>query len=337
MDKDEVVFYTPGTVGGSVINVAGNYIVQGGGDEGANAEHMPRQADRALRVKALEHSEAKSFRTEPRQRLDHISPSSEGHPFPTLLPFNDAAVDLISSCFTGRVEDLQFIFDALGSPTGSVPARCAIWGMPGLGKSQLGLKYAHSSFESGRHTHIFAISATTVEKLTRGLAGVLELVQHPARYNPDQSVQLTAARHCFENSEKHGFVNWLIIFDNATSETVAFLRLHLPRHNANGSILITTRTLEIAEALTAVAGQQHPIVELKALSLIQSAELLLNKAGIPSTAALDLESAQELVQRIGCLPLAVDQAGAFMKQNRFSSADRLNNLYNEQGSKEVSA
>ncbi|KZP24455.1 hypothetical protein FIBSPDRAFT_693533, partial [Athelia psychrophila] len=201
----------------------------------------------------------------------------EGHPLPS---FNDAAVDLISSCFTGRHEDVQFIANAFASPTGSAPPRCAIWGMPGLGKSQLVLKYAHSSFESGRHTHIFAISATTVEKLTQGLTGVLELVQHPARHNPDQSMQLTAARHCFEHSEKYGFVQWLIIFDNATSETVAFLRLHFPRQNANGSILITTRTLEIAEALTTVAGQQHPICKLNALSLIQSAELLLKKAGI---------------------------------------------------------
>ncbi|KZP17599.1 TPR-like protein [Athelia psychrophila] len=272
---------------------------------------------------------------ETRQRLDHIGASFEVHPLPSLLPFNDAPVDLISSCFTGRHEDLKFIADALSSPTGRAPARCAIWGMPGLGKSQLGLKYAHSSFESGRHTHIFAISATTVEKLNRGLVGVLNLVQHPERHNSDQAAQLTAARHCFEHSEKYGFVQWLIIFDNATSETVAFLRLHLPRQNANGSIFITTRTLEIAEALTNVAGQQHPICELKALSPMQSAELLLKTAGIPSSAAVDIDSAQKLVKRMGYLPLAVEQAGALMKQNGFSSADRLNNLYDQHGSGEI--
>ncbi|KZP17605.1 TPR-like protein [Athelia psychrophila] len=308
MDKYEVVFNTPGTVGGSVINIAGNYIVHGG-DEGAHAEHM-HQMDRALKVQAF----------------------TEGHPLPS---FNDAPVDLISSCFTGRREDVQCIANAFASPTGSAPARYAIWGMPGLGKSQLGLKYAHSSFESGRHTHIFAISATTVEKLTQGLTGVLELVQHSARHNPDQSVQLTAARHCFEHPEKYGFVQWLIIFDNATSETVSFLRQHLPRQNANGSILITTRTLEIARALTNVAGQQHPICELKALSPIQSAELLLKTAGIPTSAALDLESAKKLVERMGCLPLAVAQAGALMKQNGFKSADRLNNLYDQHGLGEI--
>ncbi|KZP24344.1 TPR-like protein [Athelia psychrophila] len=308
MDKYAVEFNTPGTVGGSVINIAGNYIVHGG-DEGAHAEHM-HQMGRALKVQAF----------------------TEDHPLPS---FNDAPVDLISSCFTGRHQDVQFIANTFASPTGRTPARYAIWGMPGLGKSQLSLKYAHSSFESGRHTHIFAISATTVEKLTRGLVEVLNLVRHPERYNSDQAAQLTAARQCLEHSEQYGFVEWLIIFDNATSETVAFLLQHFPRQNANGSILITTRTLEIAEALTNVAGQQHPICELKALGPADSAKLLLKKAGIQSSAPADLESAQKLVQRIGCLPLAVDQAGAFMKTNEFQSADRLNDLYDKHGSGEI--
>ncbi|KZP18201.1 hypothetical protein FIBSPDRAFT_676874, partial [Athelia psychrophila] len=193
--------------------------------------------------------------------------------------YNDTP-DLISSCFTGRIEEFQLIADALRSHIGSVPARYAIWGMPGLGKSQMALRYAHSSFDSGSHTHVLWIPATTVEKLTQGLAKVLELVQHPERNNSDQAAQLTAARDCFEHSDKYGFVKWLIIFDNVTSKTVAFLRQNLPRQNANGSILITTRTVGVAEALTNIAGQQHPVHELKALSPVHSAELLLKRAGI---------------------------------------------------------
>ncbi|KZP08930.1 hypothetical protein FIBSPDRAFT_250985 [Athelia psychrophila] len=302
-------------------------------DRIANVEHM-HQTDQGLKVQASENSKAEKFRMEIRQ-LGHIGASTEVHPPPSLLPFNDASVDLISSCFTGRLEDIQFIADAFSSPTGSAPARCAIWGMPGLGKSQLTLKYAHSSFELGRHTHVFAISATTVEKLSRGLTNVLQPVQHLERYNSDQAAQLMAARDCFEHSEKYGFVKWLIIFDDATSETVSFLRENLPRQNANGSILITTRTLEIAEALTSAAGHRHPVYELKALSPMQSAELLLKTAGIHSSAAADLDSAQKLVERIGRLPLAVDQAGAFMKENGFQSANQLNNLYDKQGSEEI--
>ncbi|KZP28709.1 hypothetical protein FIBSPDRAFT_699592, partial [Athelia psychrophila] len=196
------------------------------------------------------------------------------------LPDYNDAPNFISSCFTGRSEEFKLIADALTSPTGRVPARYAIWGMPGLGKSQTALKYAHSSFESRHHTHIFWISATTVEKLNRGLIRVLDLVQHFQRHNSDQAAQLTAARGCFEHSEKYGFFKWLIVLDNATSESVSFLRQNLPQQNANGSILITTRTLDVAEALTNVAGQRHPVYELKALSPMQSAELLLKTAGI---------------------------------------------------------
>ncbi|KZP17594.1 TPR-like protein [Athelia psychrophila] len=282
-----------------------------------------------------ENSKAETFRMETRQRLDHIATDTKVHPLPSPLPKYNDAPELISSCFTGRVEEFQLIADALRSPTGSVPVRYAIWGMPGLGKSQTALKYAHSSFDSGHHTHVFWISATTVEKLTQGLAKVLQLVQHLERYNSDQAAQLMAARDCFEHSERYGFVKWLIILDSATSETVAFLRQNLPRQNANGSILITTRTADVAEALTNVAGHQYPVYELKALSLVHSAELLLQRAGIHSNAAVDLESAHELVQRIGCLPLAVDQAGAFMKQNGFNSASRLNSLYDKHGSGEI--
>ncbi|KZP24445.1 hypothetical protein FIBSPDRAFT_1042213 [Athelia psychrophila] len=303
-------------------------------DRIAIVEHMNKMHQDSI-VQESERLKAEKFRTEIRQRNDHSDARTEGHPLPSLRPFNDAVVDLISSCFTGRVEDIQFIADAFASPTGSAPARCAVWGMPGLGKSQLGLKYAHSSFELGRHKHIFAISATTVEKLTQGLVAVLNLVQHPERHNSDQAAQLTAARHSFENSDEYGFVEWLIIFDNATSETVAFLLQHFPRQNSNGRILITTRTLEIAEALTNVAGRQHPVRELKALSTIQSAELLLKKAGISSSATLDVDSAKKLVERMGCLPLAVEQAGAMMKQSGFKSADRLNNLYDEHRSREI--
>ncbi|KZP05320.1 hypothetical protein FIBSPDRAFT_1054157 [Athelia psychrophila] len=303
-------------------------------DRIANVEHM-HQADQALKVQALENSDAKSFRMETRQRLDRIGAGAEVHPLLSPLPNYNDAPDLISPCFTGRNEEFQLIADAFASSSGSAPSRCAIWGMPGLGKSQTALKYAHSSFDSGRHTHVFWIPATTVEKLTQGLTKVLHPVRHLDRYNSDQAAQLMAARDCFEHSEKYGFVKWLIIIDSATSETVAFLRQNLPRQNGNGSILITTRTVEVAEALANAAGQQHPVCELEALSPVHSAELLLKRAGIRSSTAADLKSAQELVERMGCLPLAVDQAGAFMKQNRFSSADRLNDLYNKQGSKEL--
>ncbi|KZP20056.1 hypothetical protein FIBSPDRAFT_827403 [Athelia psychrophila] len=161
-------------------------------------------------------------------------------------PFNDAPVDRISPCFVGRDEELHLFANALGLCDGDTPSRYAVWGMPGLGKSQLVLKYANTSFRAGHHTHIIWISATTMEKVNQGLAGALDLLQHPDRHHPDQAARITAARLCLEHSGQHGFLKWLIIFDDVTVATVPFLRESLPRQNSHGSILITTRTAEVA-------------------------------------------------------------------------------------------
>lgn len=205
----------------------------------------------------------------------------------SLAQFNDAPVDRISSFFMGRDRDMEVIANTLNPRGGDVPTRYAIWGMPGLGKTQLALSYAESSYNVGRHTHVLWISATTVEKVSQQFTRVLDLLQHLDRHNPDQAARLTAARLCLEQSDEH--LKWLIVLDNVTPATLQFLREHLPRHNGHGSILITTRTLEVAEAVASTAGQQCPVHRLRALSSEQSAKLLLKSAGIHQSAAGDLD------------------------------------------------
>ncbi|KZP04056.1 hypothetical protein FIBSPDRAFT_844391 [Athelia psychrophila] len=251
----------------------------------------------------------------------------------SLAPFNDAPVDRISSCFMGREKDMDAIASAVDFCDRGAPSRYAIWGMPGLGKSQLALSYANASFDAGRHTHIIWIPATTLEKVNQGLVKVLDLTQHADRNNPDQGARLTAARLCLEQFDQR--LKWLIILDDVTSATLHFLREHLPRQNGHGSILITTRTFDVAKAVTSVAGQQHPVRELKTLSTEQSAELLLKRAGIHTSVAVDLVTAQKLVKTIGCLPLAVEQAGSYMRRNGLTDAGHLETLYDQGGLEEI--
>ncbi|KZP22591.1 TPR-like protein [Athelia psychrophila] len=199
----------------------------------------------------------------------------------SLAPFNDAPVDRISSFFMGREGDMDAIASAVNSCDGDAPSRFAVWGMPGLGKSQLALSYANASFTAGSHTHIIWIPATTLEKVNQGLVKVLDLTQHVDRNNPDQGARLTAGRLCLERFDQR--LKWLIILDDVTPATLHFLREHLPRRKGHGSILITTRTLEVAKAVTSVAGQQHPVHELKALSTQKSVALLFkNEAASPT-------------------------------------------------------
>jgi hypothetical protein len=205
-----------------------------------------------------------------------------------------------------------------------VPTRCAVHGMPGIGKTQLMLRFAKLSFDQNLYSHIFWISSTTIDKLTQGIANILDLVGHLGRNLREQNAKLTAARLWLEESHVHGCTGWLLIFDNVDRSTLGFLRTHLPRKNARGKILFTTRTGDVAHALVNVAGEQHRTLELRALELRDTTNLLFDDAGIDKASATPLfDRAEELVKCVGCLPLAVAQAGSFMKQTHTTLDDML--------------
>lgn len=268
--------------------------------------------------------------------LNYYTPTAAS-PFSS-PPSIEAPVDRISSCFTGRESELAFIDREFASFHDTNPTRVVVHGMPGLGKSQLVLRYAQQAYNRHTYSHIFWLSATTVEKVTQGLARILVLVDdpdHDDRNRWDQAVQLVAVRRWLEHSQNYGCHRWLLILDNVTEDTVQFIRENMPQQNPSGSILITTRTQHVAKAAAKVAGQEHTIFELKALSTEHSVDLLLRKAGIQSKTPNDLESAEKLVRRIGCLPLAVEQAGSYMKGSGFKNVKQLQMMYDEQGLQKV--
>ena len=244
------------------------------------------------------------------------APSSSQAPQP--LSFNDAPIDLLSSYFTGRNDDLEHVGNLLGVNYGDTPTRCAVYGMQGIGKTQLGLQYAKLSYDQQRYSVVFWIPGATIGKLNQGLAGVLTLIGHPDRDHQDQNSRLTAVRHWLEGCA----IRWLLILDNVAQEAVSFLREHLPRRNSNGNILLTARTRVVAEAVARVAGQQHSIFELRPMGLNDATTLLLREAGMhtdPTSAATS--GANDLVKCLGSLPLAISHAASFAKQSGKNLAD----------------
>jgi hypothetical protein len=198
---------------------------------------------------------------------------------------------------------VDFLKDALNKVQNGMPSCCAVHGMPGIGRSQLVLHYAKRSFDDGRYSYIFWISSTSIDKLNHGFAKILDLVDHRHRYLQEQSAKLTAARLWLEEPQN----DWLLVFDNVDRSTLDFLRTYLPRSNARGNILFTTRTLDLAEALVNMTGHRHPTLQLRALGPRDTATLLLKDAGIDIEIVTPpiLDHAEELVECVGRLPLAV--------------------------------
>jgi hypothetical protein len=164
---------------------------------------------------------------------------------PNQSPFNDAPIDNLSTHFTGRKRELALIAKAFERRR-DMPLRCALFGNQGVGKSQLTYAWAKSTFAGKENEYIMWISATTVEKLFQGFCRLLRFVHHPDQSHPDQNARLDAARRWLEEIDTG---NWLLIFDNVFPETVDFLRQHLPRVNGRGTIIFTTRTRGVADAV----------------------------------------------------------------------------------------
>jgi hypothetical protein len=236
----------------------------------------------------------------------------------TSLSFNDAPIDYLSLHFTGREEELADIGRILRVVHDNMPARCVIYGMHGLGKTQLSLQYAKLTFIQ-EYSMIFWISGTTIQKLNDGFAKVLNLVGHPDRWHPEQGARLTAARRWLEDS---GSVRWLLVLDDVNRDTLSFIRDHLPRTNPRGNILFTTRTDDVAMTLACSAGQQHEIIELRLPSAQDGVDLLLKESNVDHTPSTT-SKAEMVVQCVGYLPFAVSHAAAFIKQSKKSLDDVL--------------
>jgi len=203
------------------LNKAGNSVKQA-----ASVEHM-HATDQIGKNMSLENDRQQRFRREVRH---HIRQPNEVEKSP-IAPLNDAPIGLLSDHFTGRTKELDHVRTNLQPKDNKTPARCAIAGMPGLGKTQLALKY--TTCTSNNQPFIFWISATTAEKIVAGFSKILDLVDHIDRDHTDQNVRMGAAQRWLEKvgSEQ----SWLLVLDNVNQDTVPFLRQHLPR-NGHGSI-----------------------------------------------------------------------------------------------------
>lgn len=253
---------------------------------------------------------------------NHYALQAETHPLPNRpLSFNDAPTGLLSPHFSGRELTLKLIFQAFDASDTSAPRRCAVYGMPGLGKTQLAIRCAQMAYLEREYALVFWMSGSSVEKLLQGFSKVLDLIDHRDRHMSSQSAVLTAAQRWLEESDTHE-TSWLIIVDNANKKTVQFLHQHLPRKNSMGAILFTTRTHAVASAL--VQAEKQQLLELMPPELSVATEIFLKEADSDIKAeSSDYEVIQEVVKSFGYLPLAISHAASISKQLHLCAKELL--------------
>ncbi|GAA2637016.1 tetratricopeptide repeat-containing protein [Actinomadura fulvescens] len=208
--------------------------------------------------------------------------------------------------FIGRSDELARLAAYLSSPGTVVVA--AVHGLGGVGKSTLAAHHARAAARSGEASPVWWITADTPASLQAGLAALATALQPElAEALP---LEALAERAIAWLTCHHG---WLLVLDNVTTPADVEPML---RRLLTGRVLVTSRLGQGWQKLHALTVQLDVLPADEAIDL-------LTRVATGSNAASGLEGAAELADALGCLPLAIEQAGAYLAQAGLTPAAYL--------------
>ena len=213
--------------------------------------------------------------------------------------------------FTGRedvLEQLSVYFSAWNSVNTPV---VALHGLGGIGKTQIALEYAYRL--SHTYRAIFWLNASSQDTFLTdvlALANTLELL--PMKNQEPRAVVSTIKRWLGRHTQ------WVLILDAVSDLSLVAEIIPL---RSSGHVLLTTQA-PVSRTFA------YPL-EVDKLCEREAQELLLRRAGLPldkqsleQEAAEDIkDAARHICHELDGLPLALDQAGAYIEETGCSLAE----------------
>jgi len=247
------------------------------------------------------------------------SQSSERPTFPGALPAVWNIPYPRNPYFTGREELLRRLAASLrvGETVGIFQPH-AVSGLGGVGKTQLALEYAYRYYQD--YEVVLWTRADTQEALISGFVTFAALLQLPQQEERDQLKIVQAFKHWLMNN-----AGWLLLLDNA--DDLALVRDFLPP-TGKGHTLLTTRAASMGRLAQRLEVDTLD-VEPGALLLLRLTYRLAPDAPLEQAEASERTIALSITQELGGLPLALDQAGAYIEETHCSLVDYLQ-LYRTQ-------
>ena len=199
--------------------------------------------------------------------------------------------------FTGREGILSELKLAL---TSGEPAawKQAAFGMGGVGKTQLAVEYIYR--HKPDYKVIWWIRSEEPATMAADYASLAASLDLPEKDFQDQSETVRAVKRWLEHNS-----GWLLIFDNAHDPEA--IRDYIPQGGA-GHVIITSRNPGW--------GSVARLLPVKEFDRADSIEFLLRRTGQD-----DQDAADALADELGDLPLALEQAGAYIEATGITLTD----------------
>ena len=170
------------------------------------------------------------------------------------------------------------------------PTVVALRGLGGIGKSQIALEYAYQ--RAAEYELVAWLGAEGADALAADYASLADWLGLPEKETRDQHARIEAVRTWLERHRR-----WLLIFDNAP--TPQSIRAYLP-HSPAGHAIATSRHQGWRSIGTGIA--------VDVLEPDEAAEFLTSRTGDART-----PEAEHLCEELGRLPLALEEAAAYIE------------------------
>ncbi|MET9226537.1 tetratricopeptide repeat protein [Lentzea sp. NPDC003310] len=238
----------------------------------------------------------------------HFHQSSAAQPG-AVLPLRVGLVPQLAASFQTRATS-DLVTSALdGGGTAvltSDGAHAAVLsGMGGVGKTQIAAEFAERTWASGEIRLLVWITAGSREAIVAGYANASAKLT--GREDPDPERGATTLLEWLAQTTEP----WLVLLDDL--QAPADLAGLWPPSTAHGRTVVTTRRRDAA-----LRGHRRNMVEVGVFS---EAEALTYLRTVLADHPLAADGAEDLVRDLGRLPLALAQAGAYIRDRHLSCAE----------------
>jgi len=199
--------------------------------------------------------------------------------------------------FTGRTQALTLLHDAFCSGKMAIKTQ-AVSGLGGIGKTQIAIEFVyryHSEYK-----FIFWLRGDTREKMLSDIAALTPMLNLN-----EQRHLIEAVRAWLRKNTK-----WLLIIDNI--EDLRLIQTLLPS-TGRGHILLTTRTQTTGNIAQCIDLGKMALEE-STLFLLRRTKIVAQDATLQDVSTADRQKAQAIAEVLDGLPLALDQAGAYIEE-----------------------
>ncbi|MES1243223.1 MAG: tetratricopeptide repeat protein [Acidobacteriota bacterium] len=224
----------------------------------------------------------------------------KGSPFLHNLPFPPLG-DLLK----GRDEELQSLERAMDERSH------VLHGLGGIGKTRLAVEHAWRN--GARYEAVLFVLADSPDGLHSGLAGLAraDLLDLPERDDPAESEVLAAVLRWLRAHS-----DWLLILDNVDTKEALLAATRLLPALSGGRVLITSRRRDWPPG---VHRQPVDVIPLPAATDFLLKRTVRDRRREPD----DVPQALRLAEMLDGLPLALEQAAAYISHTQISVSEYL--------------